>query len=145
MSEKTTWTWLRTHVFRHPDRAQRMENLVGDGFFDTNYCIDGVEGWIEIKSPLEPVRQSTRLFGSNHPVLRSQMNWAKMQLAAKGRCFFFIHTNKRKMLVHGKYADRINDMTTSQLIDVSDWHDNQRIVDIMSISGLRGILRDPVK
>jgi hypothetical protein len=33
------------------DRWDRIENGVGVGMPDINYCLSGIEGWIEMKSP----------------------------------------------------------------------------------------------
>jgi len=122
MSEKDAYKFLRDKVFLPRDRLDRVENIVGDGMPDTNYCIAGVEGWIELKSPTEPKRASTPLFGSNHKLLQTQKNWILEQLKAKGIVYLFIATNKRKMLVEGRWAEQINDMTVQQIIDIAKWH-----------------------
>lgn len=131
MSEKNSWRWLSEHVFKYGDRAQRFENLLGDGTPDANCCVLGVESWIEIKQPTEPKRKSTKLFVSNHRVSQGQMNWFLSQMNSGGRAFFFIDTDKRRMLIGGKYHDMINTMTVDQLISVALWHAEKPIEDGM--------------
>lgn len=121
MSEKTDWKLLRDKMKFPRDRWDRMENGVGVGMPDINYCIRGTEGWIEIKSPAEPKREETALFGSNHNLSQDQKNWFKRQTMAGGRCYILIGTDKRWMLVHGKHADTLNHMTVAELQAVADW------------------------
>lgn len=122
MSEKVAYRWLRDKVFLPRDRIDRIENLVVDGMPDTTYCAEGTEGWIEIKTPTEPKRASTALFGSNHKVSQEQKNWILRQLKAQGVVYLFIMTDKRKLLVEGKWAEQINTMTVQQIVDVAKWH-----------------------
>lgn len=121
MSEKTAWTWMREKVFKAQDRADRLENIVLDGMPDANCCVCGTESWIEIKAPTEPVRERTPLFGSNHKISQSQANWMLRQISAGGNAYFFIDTDKRRMLVEGKYADQLNTMTVTEIMLISKW------------------------
>lgn len=121
MSETNTYKTFRTKVFRPRDRVTRIENAVGTGQPDVNICVDGVESWVEIKSPTEPVRPTTKLFGSNHKLLLSQRNWMLEQRNAKGRAWVLIETDKRWMLISHVHADSVNDRTVSGLMAVSSW------------------------
>lgn len=122
MNEKTAYRWLREKVFKPYDRVDRLENIAVPGMPDVSYCAAGTEGWIEIKSPVEPKRGTTALFGSNHKVSQDQKNWFLRQLRAEGAAYLFICTEQRKMLVHGEYAETINEMTVAQIVDVAKWH-----------------------
>ena len=114
---------MRENVFVPGDRTNRLENLVSEGMPDVNCClILGYEVWIEIKSPTEPKRPSTSLFGSNHNVSQEQKNWFKEQVDAGGRCYFFIDTDRNRFLVHGKWADALNELTVAQIREMSKWH-----------------------
>ena len=121
MSEKNDYQTFLANIRRPGDRIDRIENMTGDGIPDVNYCFDGVEGWIEFKSPIEPKRESTPLFGSNHRMRQSQMNWHLRQRQAGGISYIMICTNRRWMLIDGKRADEINDSTVGELIDLADW------------------------
>lgn len=122
MSEKTAYKWLRDNVALPGDRLDRLENLVAEGMPDVNGCFLGSEFWLEIKSPKEPKRASTPLFGSNHKVSQEQANWMMRQIKAKGRAHFFIVTDKRRILIDGKYADHINNFTVAETVRNSLWH-----------------------
>jgi hypothetical protein len=121
MTEKKDYGILRDNMPVHGDRIDRIENVVGVGTPDINFCIEGVEGWIELKSPREPKRASTRLFGSNHKLSQDQMNWFLKQEKAGGNGFVLIATDKRWMLIEGWYADDVNKMTLAELIIISRW------------------------
>ena len=123
MSEKTDYQMLKKHMPNVMDRLDRIENVVGVGTPDVNYCIDGVDGWIEMKSPKEPVRPTSKLFKfkNNHSLNQDQMNWFLRQRNADGRAFILICTNKRWMLVEGEHADRINDMTAQEICNIACW------------------------
>lgn len=141
MSEKTDWKLLRDRM-KHPrDRWDRMENGVGVGMPDINYCIAGVEGWIELKSPTEPKRPGTPLFGSNHNVSQDQKNWFKRQIDAGGRAYILIGTDQRWLLIHGRHADVINDMTVQDLLQNAIWTTPHPVRDASQWMVLRGVLR----
>jgi hypothetical protein len=122
MSEKRSYVVFRENVVQPGDRIDRIENLVGVGFPDTNGCFNGIEFWMEIKSPTEPRRDSTPLFGSNHRLSLEQRNWFLRQRRAKGLGFVYIDTNKRRMLIDGcRYAEEINLLTADELAQISVW------------------------
>ena len=116
---------LRERVCRPTDRVQRVENGLVSGMPDVNYCMAGTEGWIEIKAPTEPARDTTALFGSNHQVSIEQINWFHRQHMARGLAWLFIGTKKRLMLINGSrvaVAERkINSMTVVQLERIATW------------------------
>ena len=141
MSEKSDWVLLRDKMKFYPrDRWDRMENGVGVGMPDINFCMNGKEGWIEIKSPTEPKRPDTPLFGSNHPVSQEQKNWFKRQALAGGRAYVLIGTDKRWLLIHGKHADAVNILTVDDLIGIAEWFALKPVRDIMAWSNLREAL-----
>lgn len=120
MSEKVDYKKFRQAVCHPMDRIQRIENILVIGMPDVNFCIEGCEGWIEIKSPIEPKKDSTPLFGSNHKLSQDQKNWFLSQKNAGGKGYILICTDKRWILIDGcKYADIVNEMTTRQLVDIS--------------------------
>jgi hypothetical protein len=123
MSEKLAYKKLKEACFDGTlNRIDRVENPLVDGMFDVNYCIKGVEGWIELKAPTEPRRASTKLFASNHRLSQSQLNWCLRQRHAKGHCWILISTDIRWILIHSGYVNGINDATVEELIEMSFWH-----------------------
>lgn len=140
MSEKSSYKRLREKAFSGFDRIDRIENLFVVGMFDVNYCIDGREGWIELKEPKEPVRQTTKLFGSNHKLSQDQKNWCLKQIQAGGVAWVLISSDRRWLLIHGNYADEINDMTVNELINAARWHERKPVRGSEPWKNLRQIL-----
>lgn len=122
MAESTDYKAFKKHVPEPLDRLDRIENMMLNGMPDTNFCAEGRECWIELKSPTEPKRPSTKLFGSNHKLSIEQRNWMLRQRNAGGKAYVLIVTDKRWLLLDGSKADQINDMTVAELIEASLWH-----------------------
>lgn len=124
MSEKNDYKILKKHLPTWKDRFERVENIAGAGNPDINYCIDGVEGWIEMKSPIEKGKIDSKLFtGNNHKLLQSQKNWFLKQKNAGGKGYILIATDKRWMLIDGcKHADVLNDKSLHELIHLVKWY-----------------------
>jgi len=126
-SEKSTYGRFRSNLLSRVNRIDRVENLIVPGMPDVNCCFGnghpfadgGTEFWIEIKTPREPVRATTPLFGSNHPIGRDQINWHRYHAQCGGRSFFLIDTNKRLLLMSGARAEEINGMTVGELVAAS--------------------------
>lgn len=141
MSESNDYKTLKKHLPQGHDRLDRVENCVVNGMPDINYCTAFVECWIELKSPTEPKRATTKLFGSNHRLSQDQKNWFKRQRDAGGSAYVLIATDKRWMLMDGGLADAINDMTLEALIDESLWHAAKPIRDEKEWMRLRHIIQ----
>lgn len=120
-NERNDYNLFRKHIALPGDRIDRIENIVVPGMPDTNICLNGIECWIEYKSPKEPVRARTPLFGSNHKVSQNQKNWFLRQRQAGGRGYFLIATNIRWMLINGTNADSMNELTVKKLQEISLW------------------------
>jgi hypothetical protein len=121
MSERAHYKTLRSHLCRPTDRMDRVENGVMAGMPDINLCAEGVEVWIEMKSPVEPKRSGTPLFGSNHRLSIDQENWFIRQCIAGGRAFVLISTDKRWILIDGRDITLINTSTTLFLLTRAAW------------------------
>lgn len=122
MSESADYKAFKRNVVEPLDRLDRVENMMLTGMPDTNYCGDSKECWIEFKSPTEPKRPTTKLFGSNHKLSQEQKNWMLRQKNAGGRAFVLIVTDKRWLLIDGIHADAINEMTVQELVEIASWH-----------------------
>lgn len=121
MSEKNDYQLLRKHLMGKGVHLERMENMAGVGTPDIYYCIDGTMGWIEMKSPKEPRRESSKLFADNHKLPQSQKNWFLNHRNAGGRGYILICTDKCWMLIDSKDADDINLMTANELFEIAVW------------------------
>jgi hypothetical protein len=140
MSEKIAYKTLKEKVFdRTKDRIDRIEAGV-DGIPDTNFCIGGKEGWIEIKAPTEPKRATTKLFASNHKISKDQENWFIRQVKAKGRAFILVSTDKRWMLFLPSAVQILNDMTVEQMQFLAIWETHKPVRDKELWNKLRQIL-----
>lgn len=112
---------------------------------DVNYCFVGVEGWIELKAPLEPKRADTALFGSNHGVEVEQANWMLRQSRARGRSWLFIATPARLLLIDGaivgqRGAEQINSMSAHALERIAVWKAQPPVLDQLRWHDLRETL-----
>lgn len=126
-NEKDDYKIFKNNVPDALDRVDRVENIVAVGMPDINFCAEGAECWIELKSPKEPARESTPLFGSNHKLSTYQANWFLSQKNADGNGYILIATDKRWVLIDGKKADFVNSATVFELIEMSSWAANKPI------------------
>lgn len=123
MSEKKDYQKFKDKVILYGDRIDRIENIIVIGMPDVNLCIEGVEAWMEIKSPKEPKKISTPLFGSNHKLSIDQKNWFLRQKKAGGIGLILICTDQRWMLIDGCiHADGLNEYTVVELCRHSLWN-----------------------
>lgn len=122
MNEKTAYAAFRENIIGRGDRIDRVENPIVPGMPDVSCCLrPGVEFWMEIKAPREPIRDSTPLFGSRHGVMQSQANWIRSQIQAGGKCYFFIETDLHRFMIDGGFCDEINELTVHQIKVASFW------------------------
>lgn len=141
MAESSDYKTFKANVPQPGDRLDRIENTVVTGMPDINFCSGGVECWVEQKSPKEPVRRTTALFGSNHKVSQKQKNWFLRQRKAGGKCYFLIATDKRWMLLPGSLAEHMNEMTVEELLDNAIWATMKPVRDKQQWVYLREALR----
>lgn len=117
---------LRTEMMLPHDRLNRIENIYGDGTPDANYCIEGSEGWIEIKCPNEPEKLTSMMFAKNHRVSQDQLNWFKIHSKAFGRGYYLIISKIRQdkptyrwSILRASDNDDINRLTVEEIIQRS--------------------------
>ena len=140
MSESNDYKTFKDNCPEPLDRIDRIENMVGVGAPDINFCIEGIDRWIELKSPTEPKRETTPLFGSNHKLSIDQRNWFLRQRNARGRAFILIATDKRWMLIEGQYADFINKLPVNGLLKIAIWNATKPIKEKTKWKQLRALL-----
>lgn len=145
--EGAVFARLKDRVTRPEDRFQRVENGLLPGWPDVNYCMARQEGWIEIKAPIVPARQSTALFASNHQVTVEQCNWLLTQARAGGLGWLFIATEPMLLLIKGAEVGRlgikINKLTLHELERMSHWRMALPNLDPMRWLDLRECLTTP--
>jgi hypothetical protein len=68
---------------------QRVENMVGTGMPDVNYCIEGVEGWIELKQTQGWPRFSHKPLVLDHYTPQQRL-WHRRRTSAGGRVYVML-------------------------------------------------------
>ena len=93
MAEKDLWATMRDHLKRYGD-FQRVENMVGSGIPDVNYCLPpGVEGWVELKQTQGWPRDPMRPLALDHYTPQQRL-WHKRRRSAGGRVFVLLQIVK---------------------------------------------------
>lgn len=86
--ERDLWATFRDRVKLH-GHLERIENLVGRGRPDVNYCIRGVEGNIELKQIAAwPAYPETAVAVPHYTP--QQRLWHRQRLAAGGRVYVLL-------------------------------------------------------
>jgi hypothetical protein len=105
MAEKDLWATMRDCVKR-AGHFERLENMVGVGRPDVNYCVRGVEGNIELKwAERWPARANVPL-ALPHYTPR-QRNWHRVRLSAGGRVYVLLEVQRPTptyLLFHANWA-----------------------------------------
>lgn len=122
MSESSDYASMRRNMPEPMDRLDRIENVLVPGMPDVNYCAEGVENWIEMKSPTEPKRPGTPLFGSNHQLSVDQKNWFLRHRNAGGRGWILVCTDVHLALIHARWADELNEMKMRDFAEVANFY-----------------------
>lgn len=134
MNEATFWKDRLRPLLLRECRAlglrhhfERVENAVGVGDPDVDYCIDGVAGKMELKYvPKHPARLATPVLGRGKGMRRSQIVWAAKRLHAGGRVFLAIGTPAATWVIdlHGWKARDMKALdfaTAPRLHEISAW------------------------
>lgn len=100
MTEATqVWHVMRDRVAAY-GHWERVENAAGSGMPDVNYCVNGVEGWVELK-----------LAGQDGSKPRSltleQVMWAEERARHGGRAFLLVRYEKPHTIWCLYHASRI--------------------------------------
>ena len=123
MSESALWKRVRSGVLGVVARADlsRVENMVEAGMPDVNFCVDGVEGWVELKHcNAIPKRAGTPLFG-DEGLRDSQIVWIYKRVKRGGRVWIVAQADDILFIVHGKHARIFNEQTFDELVGLSEW------------------------
>ena len=97
-NEKTFWDLIRKNIKSPPDtHLVRIENAVYSGTPDVSYCIDGKEGFLELKYIEEyPKRESTVVAVD---VRQAQRTWLHDRNIAGGRCYLAMSVKNKDIYI----------------------------------------------
>ena len=99
--EKKVYQWLKGHIKGH---WTRVENNAGRGFPDVNFCIDGCDGWTELKV-VKSKKPPTSLDAIKVRIRPSQFAWLTERARHHGNCSITIGFPSGHLVVVGR--DRI--------------------------------------
>lgn len=125
--EATLWQWfiggIRTNVPEYAlrSRIDRVENVVVVGMPDVSCTLVGVDVWIENKAVTLPVRDRTRVLGTQKGVNVDQIAWHRFHQQCGGRSFIFIHAAPYRWLIDGKHASEVNEWSGVRLSEEAAW------------------------
>ena len=119
LKEQRLWDTMKRNAPTTGVWLDRVENIMVDGMPDVHV---GARRWtwVELKAPKRPKRATTPLMGAKEGLRVSQVGW-HMKAASMGLpSWILIRDDQRQLyLVSGSYAAEVNDMTASQLMEIS--------------------------
>lgn len=105
MAESDVWHRLRD-AGRKFGHFERIENMVGRGRPDVNYCVAGVEGNIELKQIARWPKRAETVVEVDH-FTPQQRIWIRTRLSAGGRVYILlevVHPSPLYVLLPGGWA-----------------------------------------
>lgn len=104
-SESSFWQTLRKNVKGH---LERVENMVGTGTPDVNFCIEGIEGWIELKHVHYWPKRGGAL-KIDHYTLEQRL-WHDKRMKNGGICLLFLQVDRDYFLFdnHDNVGESLN-------------------------------------
>lgn len=107
MSEARFWKKLRRHL--PPGHYVRVENAVGNGDPDVDFCVRGVEGKIELKwVPKFPALPTTPVLGEHKGLRSSQKVWIETRLHHGGHVIIAVGVKDQVYWFPGSEARQVN-------------------------------------
>ena len=98
--ESQLWTLIKQHIPKDA-HVQRIETgLTGKGVPDLNYCQNGKEIWIELKS----------IQGNKSQLSPFQIAWIHNRAKAGGNCYVLIRKNKEIRLFQPKTLEELQEL-----------------------------------
>ena len=98
--ESQLWTLVKQHIPKDA-HVQRIETgLTGKGVPDLNYCQNGKEIWIELKS----------IQGNKSQLSPFQIAWIHNRAKAGGNCYVLIRKNKEIRLFQPKTLEELQEL-----------------------------------
>lgn len=118
-SERALWQRLRQGVARFGD-FQRIENAIGAGWPDVNFCVNGVEGHIELKHcPVVPPRSAP--FTRYRGLEEEQVDWIERRVRNGGRVFIMAQIADALYLIRGNCASSFNQLRLDEIEACACW------------------------
>lgn len=102
MAESDLWGTLKLYTQRH-GHFERIENLVGIGRPDVNYCIQGVEGNIELKQLKDWPKRPDTVVEVRHFTPQQRL-WIRDRVRARGRVYVLLQVGPAYLLLGGEWA-----------------------------------------
>lgn len=100
--EQAMWQALRSK-FQYYGEFERIENAFGLGIPDVNFCVHGVEGWIELKARVSWPKKHDGPVTLPHYTME-QRAWAKRRHRAGGRVWWLLKVGEEYVLLKGIVA-----------------------------------------
>jgi hypothetical protein len=100
--EASVWSTFKDHMTKY-GHFDRIENMVGRGRPDVNYCVRGHSGDIELKCLPEFPKRLTTVVACDH-FTPQQRNWIRKRARAGGSVFVFIKIEQWWALLPGEWA-----------------------------------------
>ena len=97
MSESSLWKTVKRNLEGPGVDLKRIENNVESGTPDVNYCINGKEGWIELKHVKEWPKGGTTPLKIKH-FSPEQRNWINRRQKCGGRAFLLLQVENEYFL-----------------------------------------------
>ena len=134
MAESEFWHYLRNNI---PGHLQRIEDSISCGIPDVNYCIEHVEGWIELKwVPAWPKRLNTCI--KIQHFTSEQFTWLAARYSAGGRVFLFIQVESCYMLfsditaIHCIYKGKLGRLAMQHAAQCV-WHNRINFLELIHV------------
>lgn len=106
MNEATFWAAVRKGLSAFPRTdLERVENGCKSDTPDVNYCIDGREGWIELKHVREAPKRAATVVKVDH-YTPGQRLWAIRRASCGGLVWLLIRIGDETFLLNGAMAAR---------------------------------------
>lgn len=126
----------------------RVENVVGEGFPDVDYLIDGVAGKLELKFSDNTPGDTAQVLGKEHGLRRSQIIYASRHTWAGGRIFCLIGNPLATWLVdlRGMAPPDMAALAVAspaRLRQVAAWHCGQRMGSTLPLALIERLPRTP--
>ena len=121
MSEKQLWKWLRSNALPR-GHYSRIESETSAGFPDINYCIQGIEGNLELKVSRSPNGEYPFKRGG---LRRTQISWMEDRTERRGRVTLLVQVGARLYGFHIRDKKSLglslNYMTLDQIKRAADF------------------------
>lgn len=104
MKESSFWSELRPRLPR--GHYTRLESEISPGVFDVSFCVEGIEGFLELKYQ----RRLSGSLGLRHGLRTTQLRWAEARLAHGGLLLAAVGVGSNFYLFRGPALLTLNDL-----------------------------------